>query len=204
MARRTPPDRRESILSAARAEFAARGYAGTRLEDVAARVGVSKAALYLQFEDKQALFRAMIEWLLAHHLPSAVPPEFAGASAAQQLQALIAVAAERVAEGEIAFLPRLIIGESGNFPEIAKLYHDHAIARILGLIESIIAGGVASGEFRAVNPSLAARSVAGGVMIGALWRTVLEPAGAPPLDLKALAASHADILLHGLIAGDAK
>lgn len=204
MARRTPPDRRESILAAARAEFAARGYAGTRVEDVAARVGISKAALYLQFADKQALFRAMIDWLLANHLPSAVPPEVASASAAKQLEALVALAAARIAEGEIAFLPRLIIGESGNFPEIAKTYHDRAIARVLGLIESIVAGGIASGEFRAVDPALAARSVAGGIMIGALWRTVLEPAGAPPLDLKALAASHADILLHGLIAGDAK
>ncbi|MCW3847860.1 TetR/AcrR family transcriptional regulator [Sphingomonas sp. LB-2] len=203
MARRTPPDRRESILAAARAEFAARGYAGTRLEDVAARVGISKAALYLQFSDKQALFLAMIDWLLAANLPNAVPAALASASPSEQLPALIAFAASQVAEGEIAFLPRLIIGESGNFPELAKLYHDRAISRILGLIESIIARGVASGEFRAVDPAMAARSVAGGVLIGALWRTVLEPAGAPPLDVRALAASHADILLHGLIAGDA-
>lgn len=201
MPRRTPPGRRESILAAARTEFAGRGYAGTRMEDVAARVGISKAALYLQFTDKAALFRELVDWMLATRLPSALPPEMASAPPATQLEALVRFGARQLAEPEIAFLPRLVIGEGGNFPEIARTYHDRAVSMILALMENIIARGVASGEFRPVDPHLAARSVAGALLLGALWKTVFEPVGAKPVDMDALAASHIDIVLNGLLAG---
>lgn len=201
MPRRTPPDRRESILTAARIEFAARGYAGTRMEDVAARVGISKAALYLQFADKAALFREMVDWMLAARLPAALPPDMASAPPAAQLEGIIRFGAKQLGEPEIAFLPRLVIGEGGNFPEIARTYHDHAVKVILGLIEMIIARGVASGAFRSVDPHLAARSVAGAMLLGALWKTVFEPVGGEPVDMEKLAESHIDVVLNGLLAG---
>ncbi len=69
----------------------------------------------------------------------------------------------------------------------------------MGVIEAIIAGGIAAGVFRKVDPALAARTVAGGIVISALWRSVLEPAGAPPLDLGTMAESHIDLLLNGLV-----
>ena len=202
MPRRTPPNRREAILNAARIEFAARGYAGTRMEDVAAGVGISKAALYLQFADKAALFQELVDWMLETRLPAALPPALEAATPAMQLEALVRLGAAQLAEPEIAFLPRLVIGEGGNFPEMARTYHDRAVDRILGLVAEIVARGVADGSFRAVDPYLAARSVAGALLLGALWQTVFEPVGAAPLDMQALAASHIDIILHGLSTGE--
>lgn len=202
MPRRTPPNRREAILNAARIAFAANGYAGTRMEDVAARVGISKAALYLQFADKAALFREMVDSLLMARLPAALPPELESAPPAAQLEALVCFGASQLAEPEIAFLPRLVIGEGGNFPDMARTYHDRAVDRILALVEGIVARGVADGSFRPVDPHLAARSIGGALLLGALWRTVFEPVGAAPLDMEALAASHIDIILHGLSTGE--
>jgi AcrR family transcriptional regulator len=201
MPRKTPPDRREKILAAAMAEFAAHGYAAARLDDVAARVGISKAALYLQFQDKAALFQAMIDWLLASNLPQAFPPDLAQLAAADQLRFFIAAGISRIAAGEISFLPRLVIGEGGRFPEIAKAYHDRAIVNVLGVLEAIIQRGMAQGEFRPVDAGLAARSIAGGVVLSAIWKTVLEPAGAAPLDLQRMAQSHADLVVAGLRKG---
>lgn len=201
MPRKTPPNRREAILTAARIEFAARGYAGTRMEDVAARVGISKAALYLQFADKAALFREMVDWMLETRLPAAIPPELESAPPAAQLEALVRFGASQLAEPEIAFLPRLVIGEGGNFPDMARTYHDRAVDRILTLIESIVARGVADGSFRAVDPHLAARSIGGALLLGALWKTVFEPVGAAPVNMEMLADSHLDIVLNGLLAG---
>jgi AcrR family transcriptional regulator len=198
MARRTPPNRRTDILAAARDEFAARGYAAARLEDVAARLGLSKAALYLQFDDKAALFLGVIDSLLAENLPVVIPATLADAAATTQLRALISGAMTQLASGDLNFLPRLVIGEAGNFPEIARAWHDRAVVRVLGAIEAIIRRGIARGEFRTVNPALAARSVAGGMMFATLWRTTFEPVGAEPIDLAAFAASHADILIGGL------
>lgn len=202
MPRKTPPNRREAILTAARTEFAARGYAGTRMEDVAARVGISKAALYLQFADKAALFRELVDWMLETRLPAALPPELESAPPAEQLEALVRFGAGQLAEPEIAFLPRLVIGEGGNFPDMARTYHDRAIDRILTLVTSIVTRGVADGSFRPVDPYLAARSIGGALLLGALWKTVFEPVGAQPVDMEALAASHIDIILHGLSTGE--
>lgn len=202
MPRRTPPNRREAILNAARIEFAARGYAGTRMEDVAAGVGISKAALYLQFADKAALFQELVDWMLETRLPAALPPALESAGPAAQLEALVRLGAAQLAEPEIAFLPRLVIGEGGNFPEMARTYHDRAVDRILKLVADIVARGVADGSFRRVDPYLTARSIAGALLLGALWKTVFEPVGAKPVDMAALAASHIDVILHGLATGE--
>ena len=201
MPRKTPPNRREQILAAACDVFAANGYAGARLEDVAVRVGISKSALYLQFADKQSLFRELIDWLLETSLPAALPVEMEHAPASERLRTFVQAGAKRLAQGDIAFLPRLVIGESGNFPEIAKTWHDVAVSRMLTLMETILDRGVADGEFRAVDTHLAARSVAGALVIGVLWNTVFAPVGAPPLDLDALADTHVDIVLQGLSQG---
>ena len=201
MPRRTPPNRREAILNAARIQFAASGYAGTRMEDVAAGVGISKAALYLQFADKAALFREMVDGMLLTRLPAALPPEVESAPPAVQLETLVRLGARPLPEPEVAFLPRLVIGEGGNFPEIARTYHDRAVDRILTLVADIVARGIADGSFRRVDPYLTARTIAGALLLGALWKTVFEPVGAAPVDMEGLAASHIDIVLNGLLAG---
>lgn len=198
MPRPAPVNRREDILAAAMEEFAARGFAAARMEDIASRLGLSKAALYLQFETKEALFRALIESLVTDTLPQVLPQMGPETSAAEVLKIFIPTAMRRIAGGQIAFVPRLIIGEGNRFPELTRTYHDIAVSRIMGLIEQLIRYGIARGEFRAVDAHHAARSIAGGVLITALWRTVFEPVGAEPLDLEAMAAAHLDLVLGGL------
>ncbi len=199
MPRVAPPDRREHILAAARAEFAAKGFAAARMDDIARRVGISKAALYLQFESKEALFRALVEELIGEMLPAFVPEDLSGIEAAGLLRGLVTAGLDRLASPAMAFVPRLIIGEGSNFPELAKYYHDKAISRIMGMIERVICHGVARGEFLCPNPELASRSVAGGIVLSALWKIVFEPVGGRPLDIRAMGQSHADILLNGLL-----
>lgn len=202
MARVTPPDRLDRILEAARDAFAERGFAATTMEDIAQRVGISRSALYSLFDSKEALFRALVEGMITRVLPEAMP-ELGDYPAPEALQRFIRVVLIRLSSGNIAFLPRLIIGEGQAFPDLVKFYHDNAIARVLGAIETIIRHGVSRGEFACANPALAARSVAGGMIFSALWRIVFEPVGAEPLYVEAMAVSHAEVLLHGLIRKDA-
>ena len=55
--------------------------------------------------------------------------------------------AARLTEPEMAFVPRIIIGEGAKFPDLARFYHDHVIGSGLGLVERIIRHGIARGEF---------------------------------------------------------
>jgi AcrR family transcriptional regulator len=198
MARTKPPSRRADLLAAARAAFNARGFAGARMDDIARAVGISKAALYLDFPSKQALFEALTTELIETMLPEAVPENFGEIPGEVLLRGFIAVMTQRIMQDDMAFVPRVIIGEGRNFPDIARFYHDHVIARGLGAIERIVAHGVARGEFVCGDIPQAARSVVGGVLLGAIWKMVFEPVGAAPLDPAALAAAHAETILNGL------
>ena len=199
MPRSTPLNRRADILAAAKHEFASRGFAAARMEDIARRLGLSKATLYLQFETKEALFRALIEALVAETLPQVLPTDFGDIPASQLMAAFIPAALRGIADGDIAFVPRLIIGEGTKFPELARFYHDKAISRILGLVERLIRHGIDRGEFRAVDAHQVSRSIAGGVVLAALWRTVLEPVGVEPFDIEGMARAHLDLVLNGLL-----
>ncbi len=199
MPRPTPPHRRAHILDAAREEFSARGYAATRMDDIAARIGISRSALYLQFASKEAIFRALVTGLIADTLPQVAPPDFADVSAQVLLRGLINVVFHRLTQPEMAFVPRIMVGEGQNFPELVRFYHDEGISRLFALIERIIQHGIDSGEFACPAPALACRSVAGGILFGALWKMVFEPVGGAPLDVAAMAQAHGDVLLGGLL-----
>lgn len=198
MPRVTPLDRRAKILDAAREEFAAHGFAATRLEDVARRVGISRAALYLAFDNKDALFRALVTEVITEVMPTLLPGDYGNLPAAALLRGFIKNAMARIASPEMAFLPRLIVGEGRNFPELARFYHETTTICVLGAIERLILHGVARGEFACADPRMTARSVAGGIVLAALWQGVFEPVGAEPVDLDWMAESHAELVVRGL------
>ncbi|MFM5953032.1 MAG: TetR family transcriptional regulator [Novosphingobium sp.] len=199
MPRPAVPSRRADILLAARDVFSARGFSGTRMDDIARAVGISKAALYLQFASKEAMFEALVTELIERMLPQAAPADFGDVPAAEILRRFTGFMADRLIQPEMAFVPRVIIGEGANFPELARFYHDHVIARGMGIVERIMRHGVARGEFTCPDVAQAGRTLIGGMLIGAIWQTVLVPAGAEPLDPAAMARAHADTVLNGLL-----
>lgn len=201
MPRVTPADRRERILDAAREEFAERGFAAARMEDVAKRVGISRAALYLAFDSKEALFRALVSEVITEMMPTLLPSDYGSLPAPVLLRAFVKNAIKRIASPEMAFLPRLIVGEGRNFPELARFYHETAMICILGAIERLIAHGIARGEFACPDPKTAAQCVAGGIIFAALWRNVFEPVGAEPLNVDWMAENQAAMVLYGLTTG---
>lgn len=203
MPRVTPPDRRDRILDAAREEFAERGFAAARMEDVARRVGISRAALYLAFDSKEALFRALVSEVITQIMPTLLPSDYGALPAPALLRAFVKNAMRRMAGPDMAFLQRLIVGEGRNFPELARFYHETAMICVLGAVERLIIHGVDRDEFACTDPAMAARSVAGGIIFAALWRNVFEPVGAEPLDIEWMAETHAGLILAGLRKGDA-
>ncbi len=199
MKKRRPEARPAEILAAALTLFSERGFAATRLEDVAARAGLSKAAIYLYFADKSALLAAIVEAAVQTNIATVRerlgPPT---GPVAPHLRTLLATIATILRTTAFPDLMKLIIAESRAQPEIGRLYLDRVIGSAFPLVQSLIARGVETGEFRPIDPAMTVRSLVAPMLLAALWRSVFEPIGAEPLDIDALAAHHADLIIRGL------
>lgn len=196
--RRRKEARPDEILAAALTSFAARGFAATRLEDVAARAGISKGTLYLYFKSKEELFEAVVRTRLLPNLAriEALAASFEGPSAALLERLLLTIAG--VVDSEVGAIPKLVIAEAGNFPELARFYLDEVVRRGLRLIGVILRRGIERGEFRPVDVDHAVFCVIAPLLIAALWKNSLEPHDHAPLDAAALVRAHLDLLLRGL------
>jgi AcrR family transcriptional regulator len=197
--RRAPAQRPGEILDAALALFVEKGFAATRLDDVAARAGLSKAAIYLYFEDKTALFQGVVRQAVAVNLGTveAMLKAHRGPVAAL-LPRILEFMAGRIEETPMAAVAKLVIAESRAFPEIGRFYLKEVIGRGLPMFEGLISSGIEQGEFRRVDPAMTVRSIVGAMLLAGIWRTVFEPIGADKLDIRALARHHADLMVHAL------
>ena len=116
----------EAILQGAMHEFLAHGYAATSMDKVAKTAGVSKATVYSHFGDKENLFSAVIQDLARDKFQTVMSLEQPQSWNEDPQQVLSGMATQMVenARGDRAFqnFIRIIIGESGRFPELAKAY----------------------------------------------------------------------------------
>jgi AcrR family transcriptional regulator len=198
--RRRKTARPGEIVAAALEVFAERGFAAARLEDIAARAGVSKAALYLYFETKTDLFRAVVEQAVAPNLDRIRPfAEHYDGRVADAVPLILGRIAELAEATPIGGVAKMVIGESRNFPDLARVWHDAVVAQGLGLIAGMVTRAQARGEIRPGDPRLHAVSIMGPMVVGILWREVFQPAGAEPIPLADLAAQHARTVLDGLL-----
>jgi AcrR family transcriptional regulator len=189
----------DDLLAAALRVFAEKGFAAARLDEVAREAGVSKAALYLYFESKQAIFEALVRSAVVPNIErlEALVAGWQG-STADLLRNLVQTVARFLVEGEISSFPKLIIAEASNFPDLAWFYRTAVIERALGLLASIVRRGVEAGEFRPTDPLLAARLVIAPLLLSAIWKTCFARHDAKPFDPAPLLHLHVDTLIRGL------
>jgi len=157
--RRAPAERPQEILEAALAQFVETGFAGTRLDDVARRAGLSKAAIYLYFEDKTALFKGVVQHAVASNVGrmEAMLADHRG-PVAPLLPRILEFMADRIEHSPMAAVAKLVLSESRAFPEIGQFYLKEVIGRGLPLMERLIKRGMEQGEFRNVHSVLNVRS----------------------------------------------
>jgi TetR/AcrR family transcriptional regulator len=173
--RRLPEERPEQILNAALVEFGERGLAGTRLDDIAKRAGLSKGTIYLYFANKEALFREMVRHTVVTKIEES-ERRFAGmsGSATEALTEFMRSYWAFIRSTQFAPLFRLIHAEIYNFPDLARFYGEEVVMRGHRLIAGIISRGIESGEFRAVDPYVAARMLSAPFVMHGLWCTHRE------------------------------
>ncbi|WP_294245268.1 TetR/AcrR family transcriptional regulator [Propionivibrio sp.] len=199
MPRRRRKDARPSELTAAALElFVEKGFAATRLDDVAARAGVSKGTLYLYFDSKESLFKAVIEEGIVPTLIAAEQQlaEHSG-SAIELLRKLLFGWWQQIGGTRLAGVPKLIISESRNFPDVAQYYHDKVIVRGRALIRTVLQRGMVSGEFRTLDVETAIDVIIAPLLMLVIWRFSLCFCG-QETDPAAYLETHFELLANGL------
>jgi len=196
--RRPKEGRPQEILAAAFEEFATNGYAAARIEDVARRGNIAKGTIYLYFKDKQGLFRAVVRTMIQPVFENLAPfiAAFRG-SAEELLCELVARHYSYVVSNEKArAILRLLIAESGKFPQLADIFHREIIAPGVSAMRQVLAKGEASGEFRKSRVKDFPQIVIAPGVLATIWRLVFGERN--QLNLHAFMAAHMDFVLHGL------
>jgi len=197
--------RPQELLDAALDLFVERGYAAARLEDVAARAGVSKGTLYLYFNNKEELFKAVIRENVVPVLGEAETQfgRFEGSSA-EMFRAFILAWWERIGNTKLSGITKLMMAEASNFPEVAQYYHDEVIVRGQAMIAQILRRGIERGEFRDVNVEQTMNVVCAPVLMLMLWKHSFSACHREELCPATYLGNFVDLLLYGLMRGDAQ
>jgi len=189
------------LLAAALELFVERGYAATRLEDVARRAGVSKGTVYLYFPGKEDLFKAVVREGLVPLLERGEKVVAAHeGSAVDLINELVRGWWEGIGMTPYAGIPKLMVSECRNFPELGKFYVDEVIARGQKLVRAAVRRGLETGEFRKIDPDHVARLVFAPLVLMLIYRHSFDFCGVQSLDPDAYVEQHLDLLLRGLLA----
>ena len=198
---RRKDSRPSELLEAALEIFVERGFAAARLEDVAAKAGVSKGTLYLYYANKEELFKAVVRRSIA---PLIAETREIIEHSEQDSEALLGQFLHlwwtRYGCTRLSGITKLVIGEAGNFPEMARFYNGEVVSGNHELITMILKRGVARNEFREIDVDAAAHHVMAPLVLRSIWANSIEPCcgSAGAMDPQHFLAHHLDMLLRAL------
>jgi len=186
-------ERRGAIIEAAMDEFIARGFAATRLDDVAKRAGVAKGTIYLHFKDKEALFEDLIRTAivpLVNQLGAGPPP--VGASVRDMIEGFARTFIQEVTTTRRGDIVRLIVAEGPRFPEIADFYYREVVSKGLAGMRAAISLGIARGEIQHKDLAQFPQILIAPAMIAVIWQSLFSKHA--PLDAIEMFRVHLDLI----------
>jgi AcrR family transcriptional regulator len=190
-------NRPQEIVAAAFEEFATKGYAATRLEDVASRAHVSKGLPYLYFKTKEELFKAVVRSVITSHFDVIRKQmETTTLSVEDFLRGPFLSFIQELVRSKRAFIVRLLIAEGHKHPELTKFYFDTVVSRGLETMTRLIDRGVESGEFRATRLREFPQLLIAPMLIAVIWRALFERHH--HLDTDGLLETHIDLMLDAI------
>ena len=167
--RRLPEARPRQILDAALAEFAERGLAAARLEDIAKRAGVSKGTIYLYFPNKEELFREVIRNSVITYIERAEASLIQTPDATRALRVWMTGYWAWLRSPVFPAMHRLINSEMHSFPDVAAFYAEEVIDRVHGLVGAMLERAMDQGQLRRMDPLVAARMLSALFVSHAVW-----------------------------------
>jgi len=168
--------RPEEILDAALKLFTEKGFSSTRMLDVAKAAGISKGTLYLYFDNKEAIFRDVVQQRITPQIDQvALLVESFEGSQAELLKNMINTWWMGVACTSLSAIPKIMVSESGNFPQLAEYFTKTVVTRSRNLFSKVISRGMINGEFELYEAEVVARLVIAPLVQATIWMHSLKP-----------------------------
>lgn len=187
-------ERREAIVAAALEQFTARGFAATRLDDVAKRAGVAKGTIYLHFDDKEALFQELVRTALVPLIARLSNPPAVGGSVRSMMEGVADMLAHEVVGTKRGEIVRLIISEGTRFPELAEFYYREVVAHGVAAMRKLVEYGIARGEIRNEKLLQFPQLVIAPAILSIVWQGLFGKIS--PLDTRAMLHVHLDLIFN--------
>jgi AcrR family transcriptional regulator len=184
-------ERRAAIIEAALDEFIARGFAATRLDDVAKRAGVAKGTIYLHFTDKEALFQELIRTAIVPLIGRLAPPP-AGGSVRAALERFAQTFAQEVVTTRRGDIVRLIVAEGPRFPSVADFYYREVVSRGMDGMRALIELGIKRGEIKSEALTRFPQIVVAPAIVAVIWQGLFDRHA--PLDVTEMLRVHLDLI----------
>ena len=191
--------RPQELLDAALTLFIEKGFAATRVEEVAHLAGVSKGTLFLYFNSKHDLFKEVIRRNLADHFPTWNQEfdQFKGTTV-DMLHYAMQSWWERIGNTNASGITKLVTSEASNFPDVVQFYEAEVMRPGQALFKRILQRGIDSGEFKAFNTDSAVFSLVSVVVFLSMWKHSLGACTAHSVfEPSAFLRHHVDALMHG-------
>ncbi|MDO9434657.1 TetR/AcrR family transcriptional regulator [Hydrogenophaga sp.] len=190
------------LLDAALQLFVEKGFAATRVEEVAAQAGVSKGTLFLYFPSKEELFKAVVRENLAGRFTewNEEFEQFSGDSA-ELVRYALHTWWERIGMTPASGITKLVMSEAGMFPEIAAFYQQEVVAPGHALLKRIVQRGIHSGEFRALNLDYTVYSLIAPMIFLLMWKHSMAPCCPATENIEPVTFidNQVDLLLSGML-----
>ena len=196
------PERKKSaikaaaILAGARQEFLAHGYASTSMDRVAAAAGVSKATVYSHFQDKAGLFSALVKELAEDRFQTMLfDPHDESTLRGEPRTVLTELANklldEAACDSQFCEFMRLIVGESGRFPELSAPYVDNVAKPLIDAVARYIAS---CKTLNVDDPEAIARTYVGTLVYFIILQRVLGGSSLMPMEGDRMIATLVDLI----------
>jgi len=185
-------ERRAAIVDAALDEFIARGFAATRLDDVAKRAGVAKGTIYLHFKDKESMFEELIRTAIVPLVGRMQSPPPPGGNVRDAIESFAFAFIHEIVSTRRGDIVRLIVAEGPRFPAIADFYYREVVSRGLAGMRALIEVGIARGEIPHKNLARFPQIMVAPALIAVIWQSLF--AKHAPLDAIEMFRVHLDLI----------
>ena len=199
---RKPRQRRKEarpseIIQAAVDLWKERGFAATRLDDIAKGAGIAKGTIYRYFPSKEAVFEAAVEAQITASVEQGATLAATSNDTTKELllRYFEQVRTELVDGGSFIFL-KVLLAEGHRFPDLVKRYEELVIDNGMDAVRAILNRGVARGELRPEANQIDPKLVMAPAMMLSLWGTVFTGIQVP--DVRSMQRQHVALLLAGL------